>query len=442
MAKAILRVSGIKTTGDLRGIGKHNVDRISETNSDIDRERSHENITLKSCGGNYNLMFEEVTSDLKKQHEEQMKTTRKSRQKSFHNKINDDKSDVACEFLLSASPEYFEGKSKDEIENWAKTSLDFITEKIGIEEKNVLHAVVHMDEKTPHLHVVAVPLVEKYDGRKKEDVLMISRKHFIKNREEMAQVQTDYVDHLKENGIDLERGQEKSGAKHLDVTRYKLQETQKDLKEIEMNLGEKERDLLEKNEQLESIDQRIKMNLEAVPERNFRFKKDLPKEIKTEVKPKFIGNPEIIKTETENTVFSPKQLKNMENQINAAVTIKKDYERLQTTDLVQENQKLRSYAVDSITENKQLKSEIVKLKNQNNELRSEVSRLKDHISDLKHEIGSIYKTTKEYFQARTSDFKRHVRDFVSKVSEKEPQGHFEQLHKRERRREQDRGMER
>ena len=105
MAKAILRVSGIKTTGDLRGIGKHNVDRISETNSDIDRERSHENITLKSCGGNYNFMFEEVTSDLKKQHDEQMKTTRKSRQKSFHNKINDDKSDVACEFLLSASPE-------------------------------------------------------------------------------------------------------------------------------------------------------------------------------------------------------------------------------------------------------------------------------------------------------------------------------------------------
>lgn len=132
---------------------------------------------------------------------------------------------------------------------------------------------------------------------------MISRKHFIKNREEMAQVQTDYVEHLKENGIDLERGQEKSGAKHLDVTRYKLQETQKDLKEIEVSLGAKEKDLLEKNEQLESIDQKIKMNLEAVPERNFRFKKDLPKEIKTEVKSKFIGNPEIIETETENIVF-------------------------------------------------------------------------------------------------------------------------------------------
>jgi hypothetical protein len=442
LAVAILRVQGYKTTGELTGLGKHNVDRISHTNKDIDSSRSHENITLKNCVGTYNQMFNYVTRDLQKQHEEQMKTTRKSRQKTFNQKINDDKADIACEFLMTATPEYFEGKSREEIEQWAQTSLDFVIKKIGIEEKNVLHAVVHMDEKTPHLHVVAVPLVEKYDGRRKKDILAISRKHFIKTREDMAQVQTDYVDHLKENGLDLERGQEKSGAKHLDVARYKLQETQKDLKEIEMNLGEKEQDLLEKNEQLESIEQKIKMNLEAVPDRNFKFKKDLPKEIKVEVKPKILGKPEIIETETENTVFNPKQLKSIEDKINAAVTIKKDYERLQTTDLVQDNKGLRSHAIASMNENRDLKHEIAKLRNENNELRSEVSYLKRHISDLKHEIGSIYKSTKEYFKDRTSDFKRHVRDFVSKVSEKEPQGQFEQLHKRERRREQNREMER
>lgn len=440
MAKAILRVSGIKTTGDLRGIGKHNVDRISETNFDIDRESSNENITLKSCGGNYNLMFEEITRDLKNQHDEQMKTTRKSRQKSFHNKINDDKADVACEFLLSASPEYFKGKSREEVGEWAKISLDFITKKIGIEEKNVLHAIVHMDEKTPHLHVVAVPLIEKYDGRKKKDVLAISRKHFIKNREEMAQVQTDYVDHLKENGIDLERGQEKSGAKHLDVTRYKLQETQKDLKEIEINLGEKAKDLLEKNEQLKTIEEKIEKNIEAVPSQNFKFKKDLKKEIKTEVIPKLIGKPEIIKTETGNVVFSPKQLERMENTINAAVTIKKDYERLQTTDLVQDNKGLRSHAIASMNESRDLRHENARLRNENQELRSEVSYLKGHINELKLEISSIYKSTKEYFKERTSDFKQHVRDFVAKVADKEPGSEFEQNHKRERRHEMNRGI--
>lgn len=444
VSKAIFRVQGIKTTGDLQGSGKHNLDRVSYTNNDIDHSRTGENITLKSCGENYNLMFEEITKDLKIQHEEQMKTTRKSRKKSFKDKINDDKADVACEFLMSASPEYFEGKSREEIENWAQTSIDFITKKIGIEEKNILHAVVHMDEKTPHLHVVAVPLVEKYDGRRKKDVLAISRKHFIEKREDMEQVQTDYVDHLNKNGFDLERGLEKSGIKHLDVARYKLQETEKDLKEIEMNLGEKEQDLLEKNEELESIEQKIKINLDRVPDQNFRFKKDLKKEIETEVIPNKwkVGPPRIIKKETENNVLTPKQMKKIEGQINAAVTIKKDYERLQTTDLVQDNKGLRRHAIVSMNENRDLKHENARLRNENNELRSEVSHLKSRISDLKHEIGSIYKSTKEYFKDRTGDFKRHVRDLVSKVSEKEPQGQFEQLHKRERRREQNRGMER
>lgn len=73
MGKAIFRVSGIKTTFDLRGIGKHNLDRKSDTNKDIDLSRSHENITLKRCTGTYLEMFGHVTEDLKKQHEEQMK---------------------------------------------------------------------------------------------------------------------------------------------------------------------------------------------------------------------------------------------------------------------------------------------------------------------------------------------------------------------------------
>ena len=145
MGKAIFRVSGIKTTSDLRGIGKHNLDRKSETNKDIDLNRSHENITLKTCTGTYLEMFNHVTDDLKKQHDEQMKTTRKSRQKSFLDKINDDKADVACEFLMSATPEYFEGMSHEKIREWGESSLDFITDKIGIDKKNILHAVVHMD---------------------------------------------------------------------------------------------------------------------------------------------------------------------------------------------------------------------------------------------------------------------------------------------------------
>lgn len=433
MSKAIFRVSGIKTTSDLRGIGKHNLDRISETNLDIDRSRSDENITLKSCGQNYNFMFEEITKDLKKQHEEQMKTTRKSRQKDFTQKINEDKADVACEFLMSASPEYFEGKSREEIEEWGRASLEFITKKIGIEEKNILHAVVHMDEKTPHMHVVAVPLVEKYDGRRKQDVLAISRKHFIKTREDMSEIQTKYVEHMNEKGFELERGLEKSGAKHLDVARYKVQENQKEL-------AMTEKALLEKKNELKQIDSTIEQSLEILSDTKEKIP-FLKKETET-VKTGFMKSEE---KETGNFVLSPKQMKEMSKKVNAAVTIKKDYERLKNTDFAKENQQLRQIASEALKENERLKERNSVLQKEKTKLFWENDILKDQISDLKREIGSIYKSTKEFLKARTNDlktFKSLFNDLVSKVKEKSPKGEFERLNRVEKRREMDRGMER
>lgn len=433
MGTAIFRVSGIKTTSDLRGIGKHNLDRKSETNKDIDLNRSHENITLKTCTGTYLEMFNHVTDDLKKQHDEQMKTTRKSRQKSFLDKINDDKADVACEFLMSATPEYFEGMSHEKIREWGESSLDFITDKIGIDKKNILHAVVHMDEKTPHLHVVAVPLVEKYDGRRKKDVLAISRKHFIKTREDMSEIQTRYVEHMNEKGFDLERGLEKSGAKHLDVARYKVQENQKEL-------AMTEKALLEKKNELKQIDSTIEQSFEILSDTKEKIP-FLKKETET-VKTGFMKSEE---KETGNFVLSPKQMKEMSKKVNAAVTIKKDYERLKNTDFAKENQQLRQIASEALKENERLKERNSVLQKEKTKLFWENDILKDQISDLKREIGSIYKSTKEFLKAHTSDFKTFkslFKDLVSKVKEKSPKGEFERLNRIEKRREMDKDMDR
>ena len=280
MGKAILRVAGIQTTSDLSGVGKHHIDRISETNKDIDPNRSSTNITLKSAIGTYNETFDYLVRDLKTQHEKQMESTRESRRKSFRDKVNEDKADVACEFMMSASPEYFEGKSRKEVREWAVESLKFVTDKIGINKDNVLHAVVHMDEKTPHLHVVAVPLVEKYDGRKKENVLAISRKHFIKTRQDMANVQTNYVEFMNEKGFDLERGMEKSGGKHLDVARYKVKTTEEKVEQLERQVadlsGEKEKLQKEKEAM-----QQEKILLEKTIENIKRTSKSLNDKVQT-----------------------------------------------------------------------------------------------------------------------------------------------------------------
>ena len=161
-------------------------------------------------------------------------------------------------------------------------------------------------------------------------------------------------------------------------------------------------------------------------------------EIKTEVKQKFLGDAEIIKKESGNFVLTPKQLKEITGYVNAALSVKRDYERLLTTDLVEENKRMRQNAFNALSENKQLKSEIVNLKNQNNELHSEVRDLKGRISDLKAEIGLVYKSAKEFLIRRTDGvraFKQAFGDLVDKVKEKTTGSEFERLHKREKARE-------
>lgn len=65
------------------------------------------------------------------------------------------------ETLITATPEFFKGMKKNEIRAYFQTALEFI-EKYQ-DSKTILSAVVHMDEKTPHMHLAFVPIIQ--DGR-------------------------------------------------------------------------------------------------------------------------------------------------------------------------------------------------------------------------------------------------------------------------------------
>ena len=63
--------------------------------------------------------------------------------------------------LITASPEFFEGRGKKEIQAYFTEAAAFMEKKIG--RGNIFSAVVHMDEKTPHLHLCFTPITS--DGR-------------------------------------------------------------------------------------------------------------------------------------------------------------------------------------------------------------------------------------------------------------------------------------
>ena len=63
---------------------------------------------------------------------------------------------MMVETLITASPEFMNSLPPEEQKTYFQTALDFISERVG--KQNILSAVVHMDERTPHMHLCFVPL--------------------------------------------------------------------------------------------------------------------------------------------------------------------------------------------------------------------------------------------------------------------------------------------
>lgn len=241
MSYSIFRIQGIKTTEDLKGLFKHNVLRVSNTNDEIHKNKSQDNITLVECGSNYNNKFNEIVAPMKAEHEERMKTMRADRVKTFNQYVNSSKSDVAFESIFTSDKEFFEGMTKEDIKNWAEKSLEFLTKDLGIGKQNILHAVVHMDEKTPHLHVIAVPLIRKFNKKQNKDAWSISRRQFLNGKGQLMFAQDIYNQRMRENGYDLHRGEINSKKPHttkLEYQRGLLSQTQEQVNISKQQLGE------------------------------------------------------------------------------------------------------------------------------------------------------------------------------------------------------------
>ncbi|WP_260505616.1 MobV family relaxase [Priestia aryabhattai] len=372
MSYSIFRVQGIKTLSDLRGIGKHNADRVSDTNLDIDKDKSSENIELVKCDS-YLKRFSEITLDMRREHNERMKTTRSDRRKTFEQAIDGAKNDVACEFLFTSDEEFFEGKSKAEIQAWAQDSLEFVTDEIGLSHDKIIHASVHMDEKTPHLHIVAVPLTEIYDGRRKEDILTISRHQFIRTKDDLSSLQDKYNERMNERGYVLERGTPKE-IRHQKVQAFKEQTHYHEQAAVQAKQSVKELEGKKTNLELSISNRKSEID-------------DLKKEI-THVK-----KIEDMDFKEKGTLFNLKQPKSVELSF-------EDFENLKT--LAKSSETLKR-------ENEGYKEEYEKQYNRNTSLREENNVLKQELAQSKKETKQ-YKDKYELVWSLLKEVKERYKD--------------------------------
>lgn len=195
MAYTILRFKKDKG-GAIAGCERHN-ERKKEaykSNPDIDMNKSKEN---------YHII-----------HAPQYTYSRKIKEliKEYGCKTRKD-SVKLVETLITASPEFMNRLSKGEQMEYFERAVKFMKDEIG--EDRIISAVVHMDEATPHMHLVFCPINK--DGK-------LSAKSILGNQKSLSEWQTRYYNYMHERWNELERGKsaQETKRKHIPTWLFKL----------------------------------------------------------------------------------------------------------------------------------------------------------------------------------------------------------------------------
>ena len=220
---AIFRSEPIYTLQDLAQIGSHNKreKKAYNSNPNIKIELSKNNIDIVPLSEKYIKGFYNLTKEYKKEHDERMKTEREDRKRTFNQMLNKSKNVIADELIFTASHTFFDNMSNADIKNWANTCMEFVYEDLGYKKEQILHAIVHLDEETPHLHCVVIPLIKKFDKRTNTERYTISKKQYIKDKNHLSELQDKYHTRLVNKGYNLERGIKGSDTKHQKVKEFK-----------------------------------------------------------------------------------------------------------------------------------------------------------------------------------------------------------------------------
>lgn len=349
------------------GIQKHNQrEGENSKNKDIDSTRTMLNYDL-------------VNEDKIKYHEEikKMTATRVKR------KIRNDAVLVA-EFFVSASPEYMHAMSSDEQRKYFEASLDHIAGKYG--QQNILYAVVHNDEATPHMHVGFVPIT---DDRR------LAAKEFFHGKTKIRRIQDDFHNYMNKRGYDIERG-EPSELQHKSVHEFKKQEREKELKHLQQLVAHKEKEL----QQMDNL-----VELKSAP----------PVEIRSERRIEELCS-QPIEVEAAKSVMGSK-VKVEEADFHELMSLTKE---LQQT-LAAEHE--RTHA---------LSHEVDRYEKENKALKHDLSETKQELEIyVAHQDGEVEKAKKQMRQKLVRDFsaeqKEKVKDEVRRELDTQYEAHISSL---------------
>ncbi len=125
---------------------------------------------------------------------------------------------LAIEFVASTSREVFDGLDKESRQAKLCAFIAFTIKAFADRfriEGQIVSVALHEDERTPHLHIVVVPLIHEPDNRRKDKapIYRLSAKRVIGGRGDMSREQTRFASYFGPMG--LERGKERSRERNI-----------------------------------------------------------------------------------------------------------------------------------------------------------------------------------------------------------------------------------
>ena len=101
-----------------------------------------------------------------------------------------------------------------------KQHIPFVAEYKNLGEQFIVSAKVHLDESTPHMHIVFIPVVHKLDKKSGKIISKIACSEFWKGKDSYKKLQDSFYQYMIERNFDLERGKS-SNAEHLSTEKFK-----------------------------------------------------------------------------------------------------------------------------------------------------------------------------------------------------------------------------
>lgn len=168
-------------------------------------------------------------------------------------KVSDNQVRVLRVMLSGTHERMKELEAEGRIDEWCQANIAWAKATFGAD--NVVSAELHMDEKTPHIHLSVVPIVKEATKRKgkdgsikvgKEKVRLAARD--VLTAAKLAKYQTTYAAAMSKFG--LQRGVEGSEAEHLskgDWMRKERQEHEAEIKQLDQARIEKKKAIDKEN---------------------------------------------------------------------------------------------------------------------------------------------------------------------------------------------------